>query len=64
MYRTDDTVFKVITAVGHGQDSGQAYVRTVGGMWLSTAAVTSLTIAPVNGSNLVTGSSFALYGLK
>lgn len=63
MYRTDDATFKGLTSMGHGYGGTQYYLRLVGGTWLSTAAVTSLTIATTDGSNLVTGSSFALYGL-
>jgi len=33
-------------------------------LWLSTAAVTSITITPYGASNLVRGSEFTLYGLK
>lgn len=63
MYRTDDAIFKGLTSMGHGFGGTQYYLRLVGGTWLSTAAITSLVIATTDGSNMVTGSSFALYGL-
>lgn len=34
------------------------------GLWLNTAAITSLTLLPVYGSNFKTGSRFSLYGIK
>jgi predicted secreted protein len=33
-------------------------------MWRNTAAVTSLSLSMVNGSNLLSGSTFTLYGIK
>lgn len=33
------------------------------GIWLNTAAVTRIVVAPLNGSNWKTGSRFTLYGL-
>ena len=34
------------------------------GLWRSTAAITSITIYPESGGNILTGSSFTLYGIK
>jgi hypothetical protein len=34
------------------------------GLWLSTAAITSITFAPRFGTTFVAGSHFALYGIK
>jgi hypothetical protein len=34
------------------------------GVWLNNSAVTSITLAPLVGSNFVTNSRFSLYGLK
>jgi hypothetical protein len=34
------------------------------GLWLNTAAITTLTITPLTGPNFVQYSSFALYGIK
>jgi hypothetical protein len=34
------------------------------GLWMNTAAVSSITLTPFSGSNLTQYSSFALYGIK
>jgi len=34
------------------------------GIWLSTSAVTGLTLLPIAGTNLVSGSRISLYGIK
>jgi hypothetical protein len=34
------------------------------GLWMNTAAVSSITLTPFSGSNFVQYSSFALYGIK
>lgn len=39
-------------------------VRLVSGLFISTDAVTSITLAPNVGSNWVTGSRFSLYGIR
>lgn len=61
--RPDDAVFKILQGVGFGEGTTQ-YIKALGTMWMSTAAITSLTIGPIDGTNLVTGSSFALFGFK
>ena len=35
-----------------------------GWVWRSTAAITSIVVAPLSGSNFVTGSAFYLYGIN
>lgn len=42
--------------------TNNGYAGAYGGLWLNTAAITSITLLPLNG-NLVTGSSMALYGM-
>ena len=55
-------VFKALAATFQGSvSSTNAFAGTGGGVWLSTAAVTSLTLLPANG-NLVAGSSLSVYG--
>jgi len=46
--------------VGGGEDR----VALSSGVWKNTAAVTTLTLDQVIGSNFLTGSRFSLYGLK
>ncbi len=44
--------------------SNDALVGLGGGIWTSTAVVTSLKLAPMDGSNFVSGSEFSLYGWR
>lgn len=50
----------------HGADLNDANGAVVfrSGLWMSTSAVSSITITHNNGSNLVQHSQFALYGIK
>lgn len=41
----------------------QAFIGAFAGLWSNTAAITSLTLAPVTGPNFVSGSSAFLYGI-
>ena len=43
---------------------GYGYVSLVSGLWMNTAAITSLLFYPVNGTAFTAYSSFALYGVK
>lgn len=57
------SVFKPISSYWQCATSvTNAYAGTGGGLWLSTAAVTSVTLLPSSG-NLVAGSSMSIYGL-
>jgi hypothetical protein len=44
--------------------SGNKWIGIDSGLWMSTAAITSIKITPNIGPNFVTGSTFALYGIK
>jgi len=44
--------------------SNDAIIGLAGGLWTSTAVVTSLKLAPMDGSNFVSGSEFSLYGWR
>ncbi len=47
-----------------GMKDAWSSVEIRSGVWLNTAALTSLTILPLLGSQLVANSRFSLYGLK
>jgi hypothetical protein len=44
--------------------NGSGIMRLGSSVWLNTAAITSITIAPRSAGNFVQHSSFALYGIK
>ena len=45
-------------------NNGSGQVRLSSGLWMNTAAVTSITIVSANAANISEYSSFALYGIK
>jgi hypothetical protein len=47
-----------------GMNAAWSSIELRSGVWFSTSAVTSITLLPLIGSNLVFGSRFSLYGLK
>lgn len=52
---------------GYDQNSastGAAWIGLDSGLWMSTAAITSIKITPGTGPNFVQYSQFALYGIK
>ena len=57
---SNSTTYKTVLG-RYGNAAGQTAV--IAGLWRSTAAITSMTIAAQTG-NFVTGSSFTLYGIK
>lgn len=48
---------------GHDRN-GSGEVGIDSSLWINTAAITSISFSVVGGSNFVTNSSFALYGVK
>jgi hypothetical protein len=54
--------FRGLTGADVNGTNGQ--LRFSSGVWMNTAAITSITIKDGNGANLDTYSSFALYGIK
>lgn len=59
MNYSNTTTFK--TALGRGNPTNLVIARVA--LWRSTAAITSITVLPGSG-NLVSGSTFTLYGIK
>jgi hypothetical protein len=50
-----------------GTDENNAstpFIQLNSGVWLSTAAINSITIVNTGGNNFTTGTQFALYGVK
>jgi len=54
----------IITQSNMNVSSGTGYGSLVSGRWENTAAVTSIELAPLNGSNFISGSYAVLYALK
>jgi hypothetical protein len=54
----------VSRALNATNQNGSGYVTFVSGMWLNTAAVTSISLQPYDGASFVQYSHFALYGIK
>jgi hypothetical protein len=57
---------KTVRSLAGYDDNGEAYgvIGVFAGVWLSTTAITSLTIISTDGTGLGQYSSFALYGIK
>jgi hypothetical protein len=58
------TKTKVARMFGGWDANGSGRCELYSGLWNDTAAITSITIGVDNGSNINTGSTFALYGIK
>jgi hypothetical protein len=55
--------YKTTRSLSGVDANGSGYVQFMSGLWMNTAAVTSITILP-NSSDFIQYSSFALYGIK
>lgn len=55
--------YKTVRTLGGWEDSTQGRVFLRSGLWMNTAAITSITLTP-SSSNFAQYSSFALYGIK
>jgi hypothetical protein len=49
---------------GRVSTSGNSNIRMIGSAWLSTSAITSMTLFDHIGGSFVSGSRFSLYGIK
>lgn len=47
-----------------GQPTNYNQIGLYSGLWRSTAAITSITLDQIGGTNFVSGSRFSLYGIK
>jgi hypothetical protein len=47
-----------------GKEGSGDYIALTSGLWINTAAVTSILIKPRNATNFIAGSRFSLYGVK
>jgi len=57
------TKYKTIRDIGAFDANGSGEIDIVSGLWMNTAAITSITIFVTTG-NFATSSVFALYGIK
>jgi hypothetical protein len=55
-----NTVIRSLT----GTAGAEVNIRLTSGLWINTASLTSLRVYSVNGSNLLQGSRFSLYGVN
>jgi hypothetical protein len=55
---------KVTRMLGGEADSSYFQSLMTSGLWLNTAAISSITLFSNQGGNLVTGSRFSLYGVR
>ena len=56
--------YKTQRTLGGYDNNGAGVVSLSSGVWMNTAAVTSITFVPGGGTNFVQYTSFALYGIK
>jgi hypothetical protein len=55
---------RIFQGVDFNDNGTQSVVQLSSGLWLNTAAVTSISFVTNTGSNFTTGTTFALYGIK
>ena len=55
--------YKTTRSFSGADNNGAGFVQFMSGLWMNTAAITSITILP-NADNFAQYSSFALYGIK
>jgi hypothetical protein len=60
----DTSKYKTVRVIGGYDANGTGNIRIASGLWLSTAAITSIELKQNSGSAFSSGSTFALYGIK
>jgi hypothetical protein len=53
-----------VRSLGGMDYNGAGFIELVSGVWLNTAAVNSISFQPLNGTEFLEYSSFALYGIR
>jgi hypothetical protein len=61
---TNTNKYKTHRNLGGADSNGSGRVGFVSGLWLNTAAITSITLTPSVGTTFNEYSTFALYGIK
>lgn len=56
--------FKTSRSLAGADMNGSGEVVFGSGLWMNTAAITSVTLTPTNGTNFVTNTRISLYGIK
>jgi hypothetical protein len=56
--------YKTVRTLAGTDQNGYGFIVLRSGLWLNTAAINSITIITLSGSNFKQYSSFALYGIK
>lgn len=56
--------YKTVRSLNGYDNNGTGQVRLSSGLWMNTAAITSVTILSANGANLSQYTQIALYGIK
>jgi hypothetical protein len=56
--------YKTVRALTGTDQNGSGLTGIYSGLWMSTSAITSLTLTPQSGSSYIQYSTFALYGVK
>jgi len=61
---TDTNKYKTVRSLDGFDGNGSGGIELVSSLWLSTAAITSITLTPNSGVSFNTYTHFALYGIK
>lgn len=56
--------YKTVRTLGGYDDNGSGFITLNSGLWMSTSAVSTITLISINAANFAQYSSFALYGIK